>query len=93
MSTAVAIEKKFIIDGAEVIATMSIASRIKRGESDLAARDLLGIYNESHAAWLKVRNAAFAADPTLAELTDTDERRTREEQIVTLMVDHYLDTL
>ena len=90
--STITIDKQFIVNGAAVIATMPIGPRIKPGDAELAARDLLGIFNESHVAWQKVKNEAFGADATLAELADADKRRARREEIVTLMVEEYLRT-
>lgn len=84
------INKSFIANGAKVIATMDIATRIKDGDAELAARDLVGIYYEGHVAWQNEVQPRFAVDPELPTLVRDEDIKARKVQIVTPVVQQFL---
>jgi hypothetical protein len=92
-NTIASIDEEFIVKGAKVISEMPIGARIKDGEAELAAGDLLGVYNEGHVELWGVLNAAFADDSELQSLQAAElwkERKARKVQIVTQMVQRHL---
>lgn len=92
-NTIEAVSEKFIVAGAEVIATMPLGDRMTDAEP--GAKDLLGVYNENHVALYNVLRPAFAADPvlkTLASPQQGQERQARKIQIVAQMAERHLAT-
>jgi hypothetical protein len=93
MSTAVVtkIAEKHIAAGAQVIATLDIASRMS-DDVEIEARNLLGIGYECTVAWQDVIQPIFAADSELNALERYEERKARKIEIVSQMVERFLAT-
>lgn len=89
-ATLEGIDQMYIVNGARVIATMPIGTRIKDDEADLAAKDLQGFFYESHVEMQAAIQTAVEKDSVMPKLTSEEDRRERKTLLVTWMVEEHL---